>query len=887
MKNLKKVLALVLAFACAFTMFAGAAFTDAADIEQTQAVDMLSALGVINGYTDGSFKPNETISRAEAAKMIYTIRNGGNDDATAFEGASVFTDVYSGHWAEGYINFCYTNGIINGKGNGKFAPDDKVTGTELAKMLLICMGYQADKSGLTGTGYTQRTNALASQNGLYDGVSASVTAAMPRQHAAQIMYNALQADTVTWSTDSNSYQKTEVTTLETRPVGNGNVQWVNVTKNETMGKKWMGLDSVEGSANTNVLTSVKKEAGRDTYTLEVGVLGGGTTTYTRVATDYSDLVGRDVVVMLKNNDTSKVYGIYAKEDSTVVASGFVGGLKDVTETKKTELNGTSISLAADPSVIDVYQVNNDTATVKLNTLEGSKNNTAYAAAELSLIDNDGDGKVETVVYKPQTVHQVTYVGNTSFTLKGLNTIKLEDSVVYEGMAKDDWAIYTPGTNTVSGDPEVVKADTISGEINGTKSSNGVLSARIDDTWYDLANSFNSNLTNGSTYDLVVVGTVIFNAEETQGSSQDILMISDVNNTPETGFSNSGATQQAMAYFLDGSSKSIVVEKLNNTTDGTDPAKIVKDDNQLNSANDIGKLYTFSVNSTGNYELELLNNTNNKAGYDYVRDYAAGEAVSGNLIGGNSVADDAVVFVKYMGGDNNTEIKVKVITGSVINGWDSNYKYGTDYVAASKESNGINYVQVAAITAPALYSGAGSDYQYGYLTSNPYDTTKNPDGTTDKVTAFEIWNGTENVTVYTDGTKSTQLVAGDVLVYTTDGKYVDVHNANRTMPSGLTMEEVAITGFDYKAEGNVKFNSSTVAGKQYKLDADCVFLAINAKDKTGLGNDMNQISFAQPGTGDYDGKYLTNAYIIYTSENKIVAVIFDADQNDLGNNRYYF
>ena len=71
MKNLKKVLALVLAFACAFTMFAGAAFTDQADIQQTEAVDMLAALGVINGYTDGSFKPNETISRAEAAKMIY------------------------------------------------------------------------------------------------------------------------------------------------------------------------------------------------------------------------------------------------------------------------------------------------------------------------------------------------------------------------------------------------------------------------------------------------------------------------------------------------------------------------------------------------------------------------------------------------------------------------------------------------------------------------------------------------------------------------------------------------------------------------------------------------------------------------------------------------
>ena len=70
MKNLKKVLALVLAFACAFTMFAGAAFTDQADIKATDAVNMLSSLGVITGYTDGSHQPNKVVTRAEMAKMI-------------------------------------------------------------------------------------------------------------------------------------------------------------------------------------------------------------------------------------------------------------------------------------------------------------------------------------------------------------------------------------------------------------------------------------------------------------------------------------------------------------------------------------------------------------------------------------------------------------------------------------------------------------------------------------------------------------------------------------------------------------------------------------------------------------------------------------------------
>ena len=79
--HLKKILALVLAFACAFTMFAGAAFTDQADIKATDAVNMLSSLGVITGYTDGSYQPNKVVTRAEMAKMIFVVRNNKIDDS--------------------------------------------------------------------------------------------------------------------------------------------------------------------------------------------------------------------------------------------------------------------------------------------------------------------------------------------------------------------------------------------------------------------------------------------------------------------------------------------------------------------------------------------------------------------------------------------------------------------------------------------------------------------------------------------------------------------------------------------------------------------------------------------------------------------------------------
>ena len=80
-------------------MFAGAAsYSDQADIKAPTAVDMLSSLGVINGYTDGSFKPNDTVTRAEMAKMIYVLRTG-NSDASAYNNdKTTFTDI-KGIWS--------------------------------------------------------------------------------------------------------------------------------------------------------------------------------------------------------------------------------------------------------------------------------------------------------------------------------------------------------------------------------------------------------------------------------------------------------------------------------------------------------------------------------------------------------------------------------------------------------------------------------------------------------------------------------------------------------------------------------------------------------------------------------------------------------------------
>ena len=90
MKNLAKVLSVVLALAMALSMVSFAAFSDvAADAKYGEAVSILSSLGVIIGYEDGTFKPDETITRAEFAAVVCRLLGMGETAAGA-KGQQVF-----------------------------------------------------------------------------------------------------------------------------------------------------------------------------------------------------------------------------------------------------------------------------------------------------------------------------------------------------------------------------------------------------------------------------------------------------------------------------------------------------------------------------------------------------------------------------------------------------------------------------------------------------------------------------------------------------------------------------------------------------------------------------------------------------------------------------
>ncbi len=208
MKNLKKVLALVLAvsvlmgLATMASAKVAADYTDAASVKEdrTEAVDVLSSLGVFQG-SSGSFNPDAILTRAEAAKIICYMTMDKEDADKLIAGVAPYLDVPATHWAAGPIAHCKTQGIIAGVGNGNFDPMGQLTGLQFAKMLLTALGYDAKREGLVGSEWGNRTAAIAiSDAGITGGVtSAALAAPLSRQDACQLAFNTLEATMVKYA----------------------------------------------------------------------------------------------------------------------------------------------------------------------------------------------------------------------------------------------------------------------------------------------------------------------------------------------------------------------------------------------------------------------------------------------------------------------------------------------------------------------------------------------------------------------------------------------------------------------------------------------------------------------------------------------------------------
>ena len=198
---MKKFLSLVLALVMTMslvTVSAGAKdFTDDSEITYKEAVDVSSALGVVDGYSGGDFRPDDVLTRGAAAKIICNLILGPTTASALSAGTAPFKDVPVTNTFAGYITYCSQQGIISGYADGTFRPTGTLSGNAFMKMLLGALGYDSSIEGYTGANWQVSVIKQASGIGLDDGNDEFVgSQAVTRQEAALYAFNMLQATMV-------------------------------------------------------------------------------------------------------------------------------------------------------------------------------------------------------------------------------------------------------------------------------------------------------------------------------------------------------------------------------------------------------------------------------------------------------------------------------------------------------------------------------------------------------------------------------------------------------------------------------------------------------------------------------------------------------------------
>ena len=450
MKSLNRTLSLVLVLAMCLGLMgiaSAATFTDAAKIQYTEAVSVMTGIGAINGYTDGTFAPTATITREEAAKMITFAILGPTVAAKLSVGATGFSDVVATRWSAPYIAYCVSKGIINGMGDGTFAPTANVTGYQLAKMMLCAAGYGA-KGEYTGASWELNVAVDANKYKVFSGAkAANYSAAATREEAALYVFNALTKTTMT------VYNKLFDTYTAQTPTTSS-------------------IADVDGNTFTQLCELVYGSL----KTASVGTVDGiAAYRWTLNGLPISGVVGNATVLKTSSNGTP------ISVLTNTAKSAFVGyypntDVAGTTVVLKTYLNGDAVDTTATLGTIS-------------SSVEAAS---AKNGAIVKFIDEGVDGKYDTISVTVDTLSKITAapVTTTSGTVTtvtvggilGLANVNVTKVVGYEGLAKDDYVMWHKDTNGnyfIDG-----KCTSVTGTLQALNTSAGTLT--VDGKTYEVS-----------------------------------------------------------------------------------------------------------------------------------------------------------------------------------------------------------------------------------------------------------------------------------------------------------------------------------------------------------------------------------------------------------------
>ena len=451
MRNLKRALSLALAAIMLIGMMVVSAcavsyndLTDKDQIVNKDAVSMLVSLGIIEGKPDGSYGPTENVDRAQMAKMLSVIMNKGVDNSALYQSVnSGLTDITS-NWAKGHINYCYTTGIIAGRGNGTFDPSATVTALEAAKMLLVAVGYDPKIEGFEGADWAINVSVRADEQGIFEGFTKDLSAPLNRDDAALLIYNALDVEMIqSYTTNNYPIVYSDHRTILSDKYGVIKVEGV-VTANE-----WAILDDDTDTALQEGKTRIYNPDGILSTTGNTAVAQDSSANVKTPVFNVStpvDMLGKAVTMYVKKTTIladSTVYGAPVVSDvNTVIETGekVTGGDSKDDDSLAALLKGTG--LATDKAT--EYYHNYEEVAIDSADVDDIMN---VKGAALTVIDNDNDGYVNYVISVEKSLTHVSGVSskNETTTLYGLPG----DDVI------DNEDIVTTATDLTKGDVVLV------------------------------------------------------------------------------------------------------------------------------------------------------------------------------------------------------------------------------------------------------------------------------------------------------------------------------------------------------------------------------------------------------------------------------------------------
>ena len=491
MRNLKRVLSLALASVMLIGMMvvgASAAnyddFSDKDKIVNKEAVSTLVELGVIAGKDDGTYDPTGIVTRAEMAKMICVVLNGGKDPSLGDVTKYSYTDTV-GHWAAPYIEYCAIRNIVAGKGDGTFGPNETVTGSQAAKMLLVAAGYQSAIEGFTGANWEVNTNVRANAVGLYDGLDINPSQGLTRDSAAQMVYNILDVEQVTYKY-----------TL----VANGDGTFTSVTEidktadNKTVLEDKFGAVKVEGVVVANEVADLNSSKKNDNKVLVGSALDAGKTkiviTNGGKDEDQNEYTGTQTFKVSTGLDQlGRTVRLYVKTGSSA-ANAKVFGSVIVTDDNKvvTDASDDSINSVADDNSLDIVsgtKVATNYADLTDLSSDAAKADGTHGVQKI-LIDNNDDGDVDyvlltTYVFGKVTGKSTSSDGSLTVNYSGAATLSVDDKddvVGFDDVAKNDYVLAA----FIGGKLHVQKAESVTGTLDAYTST----SLTVDGTKYTVS-----------------------------------------------------------------------------------------------------------------------------------------------------------------------------------------------------------------------------------------------------------------------------------------------------------------------------------------------------------------------------------------------------------------